>query len=521
MSRTSNGARSFIFNALIIAAVSLVLRLLDTSFWVWLSNRLGPQGVGLYQLITSVYGFAITFSISGLSFAVTRVVSESAAKGKRPFRAAALCALLSLFYSGTAAAALFFFADKIALHLLGDGRAALSLKVFSFALPIIAFGACLRGYFIAAKKALRTVVGDILELFARISAVTCFITFIMPPDIEYSCCAVVIGTLCSEFCAFIYYLISYFYTKRSCTLTQSPPYSGMLRGILRISLPVAFGAYLRSALVTAENLLIPRGLELFGFSSADALTQYGLIKGMTLPVLTFPSAIISAFAMLLVPEVAETNIKGNSERISAMTHKALKATFLYSILAMSVFLFYGKAIGDLIYPQTDAGKYIFILAPIIPLIYVDFVVDSLLKALDKQVTSLKFNTVDAFFRTSLVLFLLPHTGTVGWLLILFAGSSLNAFLSIRKLLNVSGNKLDISRMLLKPALCAMTAAAVCALPFRLAGVSALSVSLSVISPAAVYLLFLLLTKTLERGELSVISSLLPSRRTKQKAYSHN
>ena len=511
MQRTTNGSKNFIFNALIITAVSLVLRMADTAFGVWLSNRLGAQGLGLYQLVTSVYGFAITFSISGLSFAVTRLVSEAAAKGRRPFRAAAMCALLSLIYSGTAAAVLFSFADKIAVHLLGDGRAALSLKVFAFALPIISSGACLRGYFIAAKKALRTVVGDILELFARVSAVTCFITLIMPPEIEYSCCAVVIGTLCSELCAFIYYLISYFSTGRSCALTVSLPYKGLLRGILRISLPVAFGAYLRSALVTAENLLIPRGLERFGFSAAEALTQYGLIKGMTLPVLTFPSAIISAFAMLLVPEVAETNIKGNSERISAMTLKALKATFLYSVPVMSVFLFFGRSIGNLLYPHTDAGKYIFILAPIIPLIYVDFVVDNLLKALDEQVTSLKFNTVDAFFRTSLVLFLLPRTGTVGWLLILFAGSSLNAFLSIRKLLSVSKVSLAPSDMMLKPALCALTAAALSALPMHFLNISALSVTFCVVLTALLYLLFLLLTNTVGKKELSV---LLPHKNTK-------
>ena len=64
MQRTTNGSKNFIFNALIITAVSLVLRTADTAFGVWLSNRLGAQGLGLYQLVTSVYGFAITFSIS-------------------------------------------------------------------------------------------------------------------------------------------------------------------------------------------------------------------------------------------------------------------------------------------------------------------------------------------------------------------------------------------------------------------------------------------------------------------------
>jgi len=495
--------QSFILNAIIITLSTLGLRSLDTVFGVWISNRLGAQGIGLYQLVTSVYGFAITFSISGLSFAVTRVVSESAAKGERPFRTVAVCLLLSLVYSITASSILFCGSDFIAANWLGDKRASLSLKVFSFALPFLAAGSCLRGYFIASKMALRTVIGDILEQFTRISAISLALTFLMPPDIEYACCAVVLGSLISELLSFFYYLFSYLMTSRRCSLTLSPAFQGMLKRILRISLPVAFGAYLRSALVTAENLLIPRGLISFGFSSATALSQYGLIKGMVLPVLTFPSAIISSFALLLVPEVAETNILGDHIRITTMTQKSLKVTFLYAMLSMGIFLCFGQRIGSLLYPDTEAGKYIFILAPIIPLLYIDFVVDNLLKALDQQVTSLKFNTIDALFRTLLVLFLLPLTGTLGYLMILFVGSALNAVLSIRKLLQISGVRLSLSNWIIKPLLCSAAASAFSSLLLRLLPSTFLSLLLSILFSIILYIPLLIITNSIKPQDFSL------------------
>ena len=86
--------RKFFLSALVVTLSPLILRLLDTVFGVWISNRLGPQGIGLYQLVTSVYGFAVTFSISGLSFAVTMAVSSACAGKQRPFRAVTACALL-------------------------------------------------------------------------------------------------------------------------------------------------------------------------------------------------------------------------------------------------------------------------------------------------------------------------------------------------------------------------------------------------------------------------------------------
>ena len=510
-SRVFDGGRRrrLFFSALAMTAITLVLKLVDTVFGVWLSNRLGAQGVGLYQLVTSVYGFAVTFSISGLSFTVTRLASEAIARGRRPFRAVAACAALSLCFSLTAAAVLFFGAGYIAQRWLGDARAALSLRAFAFALPFLAMSACLRGYFISAQKALLSSAGDVLEQLLRIGVVTAAITLLMPPDVEYACCAIVIGSVASELASFIYYLVLTLREKRRCLIPGNagrPP--RMLKSVLRISVPVALGAYLRSALVTAENLLIPRGLVRFGLPRAEALAQYGLVKGMALPVLTFPSAVIASFALLLVPEVAQTSIRGERERIAGLTAKALRATFLYSALASGVFLCFGRRLGALLYPDADAGRYIFILAPIIPLIYVDFVVDSLLKALDLQVTSLKFNTIDALFRTSLVLLLLPLSGMRGYVMILFAGAALNAALSLGKLLRVSGVKPRLRRWIFLPALCSAAAGAISLLPLRLLGGGAAALAASILLAALLYFLFLRLTGCVTKEDVGWFLSAL-------------
>ena len=463
----------------------------------------------------SVCGFAATFSIAGLSFAVTMFVSAACARGERPFRSVTACAALSLAYSLTAAAALFFGAGYIASRWLGDARAALSLKVFACSLPFFAFSSCLRGYFIASRRALRSIVGDALEQLARMTVAAAFFTLILPSDVEYACCAVVLGSLSSELCSFVFYLVSYLSDKRRypASLPQKPS-SGLLGKLLRVSVPVALGAYLRSALVAAENLLIPRGLTLYGLSASDALAQYGLVKGMALPVLLFPSSIIASFALLLVPEVAQQNVSGERRRIADMTEKALRATFLFSILAAGSFACFGRRLGALLYPGSDAGRYIFILAPVVPLFYVDFVVDNLLKALGLQVTSLKFNTLDAFFRALLVLALLPFTGTAGYVLILYAGSALNASLSLRKLLRASGARIELRRWLLLPSLCSAVAGSVALLLPELAPAPAVSVAISLLFNIVLYILLLYITRCITSYNILWFLSSLGLRRSK-------
>ena len=52
-------------------------------FRVYMSGKIGAEGMGLYQLIFSIYVLASTFATSGISTAVTRLVAEEAPEGGR------------------------------------------------------------------------------------------------------------------------------------------------------------------------------------------------------------------------------------------------------------------------------------------------------------------------------------------------------------------------------------------------------------------------------------------------------
>lgn len=73
----------FIKNALILTASSLILRFVGIIFKVWLAALIGSEGIGLYQLIFSVYVLAATFATSGICTAVTRLVAEELALGSK------------------------------------------------------------------------------------------------------------------------------------------------------------------------------------------------------------------------------------------------------------------------------------------------------------------------------------------------------------------------------------------------------------------------------------------------------
>ena len=182
---------------------------------------------------------------------------------------------------------------------------------------------------------------------------------------------------------------------------------GVLRGLSHIALPCTLSSAARSALNTGENLLIPRGAaKISGWGYSTSLSQYGLLQGMAMPMLYFPSSLLSSFASLLIPKIAKERELDHRRAVAHITGKAVRLALAFGTFFAGVFFCFGDAWGQAFYHSSAAGAYLRVLAPLVPLIYLDVVVDSLLKGMDEQFNSMKYNFADSFLRVALVLCLL-------------------------------------------------------------------------------------------------------------------
>ena len=210
----------------------------------------------------------------------------------------------------------------------------------------------------------------------------------------------------------------------------------------------------RSALNTGENLLIPRELQKFGLGYSAALSQYGLLQGMAMPMLYFPSSLLSSFASLLIPKIAKERELDHRRAVAHITGKAVRLALAFGTFFAGVFFCFGDAWGQAFYHSSAAGAYLRMLAPLVPLIYLDVVVDSLLKGMDEQFNSMKYNFADSFLRVALVLCLLRFFGMESYVCILFFSTIFNATLSLHRLLKVTRVRLSLLRHVALPLLCA-------------------------------------------------------------------
>lgn len=426
--------KRLIVNTALMTSASLLMRCIAMGFQGYLSGRIGAAGIGLYQLVMSVELLASTFAISGIRFAVTRLVSEELGMGRAGGVHGAMVrsALYALIFGSAAMLLLTRFAEPVGFLWIGDARTVMSLRILAFGLPCLALSSVISGYFTACGRIWKPSLVHLIEQCAVVVFVALFLERAPEGDIELSCAAVCAGVTASDILSLALMLAFYLGDRRKygSRTGESIRLTGRM---LSVALPLAVSAYARSALSTLEHLLVPRGFHKSGLSADAALAGYGVIQGMAMPVLSFPSCLLSSLAENVIPELTGAQVRGEREKIRREVRSLLTMSLLFAIAVAFALFVTSDFIGSALFASSEAGKYIRLLAPLIPAMYVDMVVDGCLKGLGQQVWSMGINILDAGLGVLLVYTLLPIGALDAYIGIIYFNELLNLALSAARL----------------------------------------------------------------------------------------
>lgn len=434
----------FIKNTIILTATALFLRFAGVIFKIWLSSKTGSEAIGLYQIIMSVYVFATSFAASGLSTAVTRLVTEYSTEKSKNVKNIVSTGLFLTAALGFATFLLLFFGSEIISELfIKDARAILPIKIMAVGVIFVGFCSCLRGYFIAKRSALSSSVSQIIEQLVRIGVTAALIFKFDNASVSSATSAIVFGDITAEIvsCAFLYLL--YLLNENSKKEKNHESRKKITGKILNIALPITSGRYLSTFLRTAESTAVPHLLTEYGMTASAALSTFGIIKGMALPLLLFPSAVLSAVSLLLITELSEAKAKGSTFALKRTIYSTLKLTLLISVILGIIFWFCGEKLGILLYNSTEVGKAVKLLAPLTPLMYIDSISDGMLKGLNKQKTTFVFSVTDSALRLILIFLILPHYGFNGFIFIMYLSNIFTGVLNFYELIKTADIKINV------------------------------------------------------------------------------
>lgn len=444
--------QSYLKNAALLTGADVLLRLAGMGLRIYLANALGGEGMGLYQLVLAVYALFVTLATAGVSVAATRLMAEELARGRAQARGMLVrLAGTGLLLGAAAMAAQYGLAGAAARWWLGDVRAAGALRVSAFGMPWMALSAVLRGFFIARRRVEPNVLSQLVEQSVRIGIIWYALEWGNAPDVSARCTAVLAATAVSEAVSACILLLFYRgEAVRAFGAEKARRPADPARRLWEILWPVEGGRCLASALHTAENMLVPACLTvclLDAGGRSAAVAQYGSLKGMALPLLTFPFGLLGSLSVLLMPEITQAHIRGERARLDCLLDRMLRLTGCFSALAGALFWVWGEPLALLLYHSQEAGFYLRVLGPAMPLMYLESMVDGAMKGMGEQKAVFRYSLWDAVLRIAGVLLLLPRWGMKGFLWVILLSSAYTCQMNTARLLHVSGLKPRLWRWL--------------------------------------------------------------------------
>lgn len=444
--------RTFIKGTLILTLTGLLSRVIGFFYRIYLSRLFGEEGMGIYQLLSPVLALSFSLCAAGIQTAISKYVAASVAKGNRKdsYRYLFTGLFLSLLLSVPCMLLLLMFSDFVAVHFLLEARTASMLRIIALSIPAGAVHSCINGYYYGIKKTMLPSSTQLIEQFMRFFCVLAADFLARRSHTVPHINAAVVGLVVGECAAMLISLLAIyfrFYREEAGGKPMPCPNAGARRhtmpcpnaggfGISRfhavkdllvLAFPLTVSRIVVNLLQSVEAVAIPSRLCRYGYDSVTALSVYGVLTGMALPLLFFPNALTGSMSLLLLPMVSEADARGNTDAVKNTTLKTIYSCLLLGAACTLFFFLSGPFLGRFLFHSELAGRYIRSLSLLCPFLYLCTTLSGILHGLGKAVSVFFVNVFSLSLRLLFVFFLIPAFGIDCYILSMVLSQLLSAF----------------------------------------------------------------------------------------------
>ncbi len=386
---------------------------------IFMTNALGSEAIGIFSLTGSFFSLAALTAGGNVFLCSSRFISEELGKQNgSPVGILKLCMVVSVLLSLLFSLGIMYFAGWFSLRFLGSDALVMPVRLMAASLPLLTVTACLRGYFNAACHVRICGISDTIGFLVRCLMTVCLVWWITPVSAPAICLMTALCTIAGSLASLCYLL---------AMLRQYPPARGGRTSLtiwryLRFAVPVMAGSALTSFLSSTNDALVPITLRQAGHSVEEAFSQFGIFEAIIIPTLFFPSTLLCSLSGILVTETARETAACHHDRIRALCARVIRLTLVYAFTVTAVLLLFGMQIGSLLGGGQIAGHMILLLAPVVPFIYLEIVLESIIKGLGAQAFSSLNYLAEYVIRISVVLIFVPLMGFYGIVLSYYASN---------------------------------------------------------------------------------------------------
>jgi len=453
-------AHSFLQGALVLLAAGLVNRLLGFFYQVALIRTIGPEGVGLFNIVFPVYIMVLVLATAGIPLAVAKLVAEETARNniQGTYRilklAIVMLACSSVFFTLLMIAG----APLLKQHVFPNPAAYYSFICLIPGITIVSLCSAFRGFFQGLQQMTPTAVTQTLEQLVRVTAGLSVAYFLLPRGIEYAAAGLSAGVVMGEMAGLI--LMLRIFSRDKPPAHEAPPFPllpgtglrQLVKRVLDMAVPVTLTRFSATALMSLQAVLIPHRLQAAGHSVAQATALYGQFIGIAEALLFIPGVITMALATALVPAISDAVALNNSRLVRARMNDSVRLTIQAGMPAVFLFILLGNELCGVLFGYPRAGDMLRLMAPAGLFLYLQQTTTGIIQGLGRADIPFKNLVISSVVCLAGIYWLtgIPHLGIQGTALAVAVGYVVMATLKLRDLGELTGYSLGFREQILAP-----------------------------------------------------------------------
>jgi stage V sporulation protein B len=343
MSRKRN---SFYIQGSILAAASIISRLIGIAFRLPISRMLGDEGYGAYSNAYEIYNMALLLSTFSIPLAVSKLVSarETGKEYLNSFRILKVSFVFSCALGLVMSLLVFFFSDEIAIFLIKSPNSALPLKALAPTIFVFSVMGVLRGFFQGKNTMIPTSISQILEQIVHVVTGIAFASLLLKifanedNSYSYGAAGATLGTLAGALISLLFLAVVYYLYRPTLMKIVAKDYTGscesysvLLKSLVITVLPIILNQFLYSVTGNLDSVLLNHVMALKGMSESDRLVLWSRYSGKFRLMVNVPLAIASAIGVAIIPNVVAAFTRGNLKEIHYKIYQAVKLNMMIAI----------------------------------------------------------------------------------------------------------------------------------------------------------------------------------------------
>lgn len=408
----------------LLTATGLASRIIGFFYRIFLSHTIGAQGIGIYQLIFPVFALGIALCGAGIQTAISKYTAEAVGAGRCPQTYLYAGLILSLGLSVLCTLLIYAGSDLVAVTILDEPRCGELLRIIALSLPLAAIHSCINGYYYGLQKTFVPSVSQLLEQVCRVLCVYLIYRVCSSQGRPVTASMAVWGMVAGELSGALFSITVVHFTKCSERLSRC------LHDIFLFSVPLTANRVLINFINSTEAILIPICLKSYGYSNEDALSIFGILTGMAMPMILFPSVLTNSVSVMLLPSISQAKAQKNQALIHRTIRRTIESCLVLGFASTVFFLLTYSLIGQYLFANTLAGLYIRTLSFICPFMFLSTTLNSILHGLGHPTATLILNLSSCLLRIAVIWIFVPAYGIRAYLYAMLASLMLSSICAI-------------------------------------------------------------------------------------------